>query len=255
MHAFSVFGRDLRQTYLARILQASGHPVLHTTDEIRFLPTVLLPVPTVLADGTVNGTGSKIENFLASVPPNTTIWGSGLESYRSQAEKQGILLKNYSDFPEFAEKNAHLTAEGALQIALDQLPQTIARSHFLVIGYGRIGRKLAAMLSALGGIVTIASRTERNVPYRVDRTGDYRYPLTDYDAIFNTVPAPVLPASHPVKPDCLLVDLASSPGGIEKTADRAVMHALGLPAKTAPKTAAEIMLSVVFSEMEESHAR
>ena len=254
MHAFSVFGRDLRQQYLAQLLQDSGYPVIHTTDEIRFLPTVLLPVPTILADGTVNGTTSDLQNFLASVPANTTIWGSGLESDRNQAAERGVILKNYSDFPDFAEKNAHLTAEGALQIALDRLPQTIARSHFLVIGYGRIGKKLAAMLSALGGIVTIASRTAQNVPYRVDRTGAYQYPLTDYDAIFNTVPAPVLSASHPIKKDCLLVDLASSPGGIEKSSNRTVLHALGLPAKTAPKTAAEIMLSVVLSEMEESHA-
>lgn len=253
MQAFSVFGSDARQTHLAKLLQEAGYPVIHTTDEVRCLSSVLLPVPSVMSDGTVNGTPYTIEKFLEAVPKGTTIWGSGLTPYQKNVLGRWVFLKNYSDHPDFAEKNAQPTAEGALQIAMEQLPKTIHGSHFLVIGYGRIGSRLAAMLAALGGIVTIASRSTPDVPYRVDRTGHYQYPLDAYDAIFNTVPAPIFNQQHcaSTREDCLLVDLASSPGGIAKDSGRTITHALGLPAKVAPKTAAEIMLSVILSETEE----
>ena len=253
MQAFSVFGSDNRQAYLAVLLQTRGYPVVYTTDEIRFLPTVLLPIPSVLPDRTVNSTQRTIKQFLESVPPDTTIWGSGLTPYRNDVADRNISLKNYSDDPAFAEKNAHLTAEGALEIAMAQLPKTICGSQFLVIGYGRIGKRLSSLLAALGGIVTVASRTVPDVSYRVDQTAHYQFPLDEYDAIFNTVPAPVFCAEHcaATRTVCLLIDLASAPGGIAKDGGRTVIHALGLPAKAAPKTAAEIMLSVILSETEE----
>lgn len=250
MHPFSVFGSDARQTHLANLLQQSGYSVVYTTDEICLLPTILLPVPSILPNGIIRGTKQPFEDFLKFVPPGTAIWGSGLTQYQPQAAAQHIFLKNYSDDPQFAEQNALPTAEGALQLAMERLPTTIAGSQFLVIGCGRIGLQLSAMLTALGGTVTLASRGTPTVPYRIDRTAQYQFPLDTYDVVFNTAPAPVFHVDHckAVRDDCLLIDLASAPGGIAADSSRPVLHALGLPAKSAPKTAAKIMLSIILKE-------
>ena len=253
-HSYSVFGGDARQTYLASLLEQCGLPTVHTTDTVRFLETVVLPVPTLTPEGHLRGTRLPFGTLLQAAPPGTVIWGSGLSPYRPLAESLGLHLRDFTDDPSFAEENAVPTAEGAVQLAMEELPTTIQGGRFLVIGYGRIGKALAARLDALGGTVTVASRSEPEHPYRRDRTGVYALPLTDYDAVFNTVPVLIFPESdcRRTREDCLLIDLASPPGGIAKDCGRRLIHALGLPAKTAPKTAARILRDILLKEMEES---
>lgn len=252
--SYSVFGGDARQTYLAALLEQSGLPTVHTTDTVRFLETVVLPVPTLTPEGLLRGTRLPFRTLLQAAPPGTTFWGSGFSPYRPLAEALGIQLRDFTDDPSFAEENAVPTAEGAIQLALQELPTTIQSGRFLVIGYGRIGKALAARLDALGGAVTVASRSDPEHPYRRDCTGTYALPLTDYDAVFNTVPVLVFPESdcRRTREDCLLIDLASAPGGIAKNCGRRLIHALGLPAKTAPKTAARILRDILLKETEES---
>ena len=253
-HSYSVFGGDARQTYLASLLEQSGLPTVHTTDMVRFLEVVVLPIPTVTPDGVLRGTRLPFETLLQAAPAGTVFWGSGFSPYRPAAEALGHLLCDFGDFPAFAEENAVPTAEGAIQLAMEELPVTIQGGSFLVIGYGRIGKALAARLDALGGSVTVASRSEPEHPYRRDRTGAYALPLSDYDAVFNTAPGPVLSQAdcRKTREDCLLIDLASAPGGIAKDCGRRLIHALGLPAKVAPKTAARILRDILLKEMEES---
>ena len=77
-----------------------------------------------------------------------------------------------------------------------------------------------------------------------DETGVYHLGLSQYDAVFNTVPAPVFSSAQiaMLRPDCPYIELASSPGGIAPDAAKpaAYIPAPGLPGKTAPKTAAAI---------------
>ena len=42
------------------------------------------------------------------------------------------------------------TAEGAIQLAMEELPITLHGARVLVIGYGRLGRVLADRLAGLG---------------------------------------------------------------------------------------------------------
>ena len=70
--------------------------------------------------------------------------------------------------------------------------------------------------------------------------------------IFNTVPAPILGKEQLqlLSGDCLLIDLASGAGGIDHPAARSLglrcLHALALPAKTAPVTAGNILCDTVI---------
>ena len=118
------------------------------------------------------------------------------------------------------------TCEGALQLAMEQTEHTLQGASCLVIGYGRIGALLAHKLHALDAAVTVSARSPRDFA-RIEADGmralDTRSlagRLSAFQLIFNTVPAPVLGAAElsSLSTGCLVIDLASLPGGISADA-------------------------------------
>ena len=250
---FSIFGSDARQSWLASLLMQDGYTVVHTHSEIVPADAVILPIPTLNAAQEITGSSLPFPALLAQLPRGSMVWGNCIAAFRSEAERHQIKLFDFAEYEAFAEGNAIPTAEGALQLVMQELPGTIFGGKFLVIGYGRIGKALTARLLALGADVTVARRSAcEPLPCRCDRSGVYRYPLCEYDAIFNTAPHAVFSENdcQKTKQDCLLIDLASAPGGICRTTARRLIHATGLPAKTAPKAAAEIMKTIILTETE-----
>ena len=81
--------------------------------------------------------------------------------------------------------------------------------------------------------------------------------LKKYDVIINTVPHIILNEERlkHVKKDCLLIDLASNPGGIDKTAVKdnqlKFVWALSLPGKVAPTTSAEFIKDTIYNIIKE----
>ena len=81
--------------------------------------------------------------------------------------------------------------------------------------------------------------------------------LEDMDFIVNTVPARVLTEGMLclIRPDTLLLELASPPGGFDKTlAVNIGLRALaapGLPGETAPLSAARLLQKAVYAAVEE----
>ena len=69
------------------------------------------------------------------------------------------------------------TAEGAIQLAMEELPITLHGARVLVIGYGRLGRVLADRLAGLKARVSVAARRyadlawAENCGYGVEHTG------------------------------------------------------------------------------------
>ena len=76
----------------------------------------------------------------------------------------------------------------------------------------------------------------------------------------NTVPAAMLTAARVagMKPDALILDLASAPGGTDFEAARAfgirALTAPGLPGKWSPQTAAEAVRDAVYNILEDEKA-
>jgi len=145
-----------------------------------------------------------------------------------------------------------------------ETPYTLWSSRCLVVGYGRCGKVLGRRLAALGADVTATARSPSDLTWiRADglnslATADVPARAGEFDIIFNTVPAPVFGrnALAAVKDprEKLIVDLASTPG-VDLDAAREfgmkAFHALSLPGKVAPKTAAQIIAHVVGRMMEE----
>ena len=103
------------------------------------------------------------------------------------------------------------------------MPDTLWESRCLVLGFGRVGKQLSLRLQRLGARVTVAVRKDADralleaLGLAHDTVAKYRSPLGQYRVIFNTVPAPVFtPAQYDaIGPACVLIDLASAPGGID----------------------------------------
>ena len=161
--------------------------------------------------------------------------------------------------------NALPTAEGAIQIAMEELPITLHDARVLVIGFGRLGRTLAPRLRALGARVWVSARRyEQRAAAEsmgLGSEGMHRLPdwLCGYDLVLNTVPAPVLGVEElaALKERALVIDLASRPGGVDMDAAATlgvrVIWALSLPGKVAPVTAGRYIKDTIYHIMEESN--
>ena len=155
--------------------------------------------------------------------------------------------------------NAPPTSEGAIQIALEELPITLHNARVLVVGYGRLGKVLARQLRGLGARVSVAARSYEDLAwadvwsYGAERTGELAGWLCAYDLVVNTVPAQVLGEKElgDLKPGCLVIDLASKPGGVDFDAAARlgvkVIWALSLPGKVAPVTAGEAIKRTIYN--------
>ena len=81
-----------------------------------------------------------------------------------------------------------------------------------------------------------------------------------FDAVVNTIPAPVLtrPVLAALRPQSLIVDLASAPGGTDFAAAAALGHtavlASGLPARCAPDSAGTYLAETVLEVIGEREA-
>ena len=273
-----VVGGDQRQVCLAGLLAADGHTVhtfalerageiLETEEEedlagLDLADCVVLPLPALGEDGTVNTPLSRktlsLEAVLDRLRPGQVVCAGRVETAaREAALRRGLAIHDYFAREELAVANAVPTAEGAIQIALEELPITLHGSRALVIGYGRLGRALAPRLAALGARVTVAARRYEALAWAESFGFDacpvkeLRECLCGYDLVVNTVPAPVLGAAElgELKKECVVIDLASLPGGVdleaaERLGIRAV-QALSLPGKVAPATAAAALRQTI----------
>jgi len=158
--------------------------------------------------------------------------------------------------------NAVPTAEGAIQIALEQMPVTLWGANCLLLGCGRIAKLLAQRLQGLGAQVCIAARKYGDRAW-AEASGWQALPidqlngrLRDVQVVFNTVPSLILERSllAQLPKDCLCIDLASRPGLDFEAARELGLHcvwARGLPGKVAPVTAAAAIRNTLYHILEE----
>ncbi len=178
--------------------------------------------------------------------------------------ESGVILNDYAEREEFAVMNAIPTVEGAIEIAISKTPYTIHGSRCLVVGYGRIGKLLSSALRSLGADVCVTARKYSDLAWiaangcKSAHTSSLNEIVSDYNIIFNTVPQMLFDfrVLANTKPDVLLIDLASRPGGMDfevaKRLNRRAIQALSLPGKCAPDTAGDIIKNTIINILEES---
>ena len=281
---FAVVGGDKRTERLAAQLLRDGHRLRSFALEKAALPPeisresclqscvygadcVLLPLPAErggLLHAPLSSEELSMPALVEALWPGQLLIGGGLrEATVSAALRGGLRVADLLRRETLAVGNAALTAEGAIGRMIEQSERALWGGRALVLGWGRIGRILALRLAALGAKVTVAARSARDralaeaLGCRAQDYGELDGTLGDFDFIVNTVPARVLTEGMLclIRPDALLLELASPPGGFDRSlAQNIGLHALaapGLPGQTAPETAALLLRRAVYAVIEE----
>ena len=149
---------------------------------------------------------------------------------------------DYFNRDELIIENCIPTAEGALQIAMEELPTTVFGSKVLILGFGRVAKATAQIFKSLGAKVHIAARKRaalaeaKTLCYSpVLISGLAQADLSSFSVIINTIPAVILSSRllTQISRETLIIDLASKPGGVDFDAasslDLKVVWALSLP--------------------------
>lgn len=290
----AVLGGDMRQLSVTKALSEEGITVemwgidkvfcQNTTialcedwgETISGCSVLVLPLP-VSGDGVrvhcpllSDAASVKLSKVLDLVPRNTLILGGKFNpAIKQMLVDKGLRHIDYFLREELQIKNAIPTAEGAIALAMNELPITLSGANTAVIGYGRIGKVLASKLKLLNANVTVAARKNSDLAFAQscgmnplpivvkDGKNSLEVLCDGYDVIFNTVPAWILDASvvEKLSADTLIIDLASAPGGIDLHAAKArglkVIWALSLPGKNSPFTAGKIIAQTIMQILKE----
>lgn len=273
-----VTGLDRRMSYAAEALTAKakvfGYGLSFTPENVTAVgsPDELSGSVDLILLPMMNSCGSRIptelgkvslrEIALAAKPEALAAGGLIPDAAAEELASLGLRTADYFRSEELQIKNALLTAEGALSVIASQSDEVICGMSILVTGWGRVAKACAKLFAAVGARVTVAARKPSALA-EAGCLGLETVPLTEladraekYRVIVNTVPAPVISAEviRRTQRNCLIVDLASRPGGTDATAcavcGRNFVHALALPGKYAPKTAGGIVAETVIDMFE-----
>lgn len=194
----------------------------------------------------------KIVNNTKIVTGNIT---NEIQNYIKSENNNEII--DVLKFEELTILNSIPSAEGAIQVAMENSLITLHNSNCLVLGFGRIGKILSKMLLGFGANVFCEARKTQDIAwikaygYSPIHLNELDENLSKFDFIFNTIPHVILDKNNLnfIKKECVIIDLASKPGGIDfEEANKLGLQthwALGLPGKVAPKTAAKYIYEII----------
>ncbi len=283
--SFAIIGGDLRQARLAYGLAKDGYDVsvfgfkdIEFDKEIIVLDSIqsaiknvdiiIAPLPCSIDNETINAPFYTdkiyVTDLFKQMSKNQLFLGGRI------SEKIDKLAKVYKIYPidyfnreELVILNAIPTAEGVMQIAMEEMPTTLHNSRCLILGFGRIGKVLSKMMKGIGAFVTVEARKYSDLAWiksydyegiHINKLGEV---LGEFDIIINTVPSVILDRELllKIRKDCLVIDVASKPGGVdfEMARDLGVktIWALSLPGKVAPNTAGDIIKDTVMNIIDE----
>jgi dipicolinate synthase subunit A len=283
---YLVAGGDLRFARLAEFLALSGCFVYTVGFDSGIVPSenvhslksivnlservdyLILPLP-VSNDGVninmpFSGNSLPISQAANVLKEGGIAFGGRItDNVKGIFSSQGKEIIDYSLREEFAVLNAKVTAEGAVQAAMEETESILSGQKILILGMGRIAKCLIHILNGFGADITAASRRYDHMAWAevygcksldINTLGEN---LTEYDIIFNTVPEVILDREKLsyIGRNCLVIDLASKPGGVDfDTAASLGIRAiwlLSLPGRTAPLTAGVNIGKTIFNILNE----
>lgn len=259
----AIFGADMGKTRHADNVTKCAA----VEDAIRGSSACILPLPYSVDGIRINCPAGnfdiRLQRLFEQLAPGTLVCGGRFDATSdAYARRAGVTLVDYYSREEFCIANTAPTAEGAISIAMNELPVTLCNSSVIVYGCGRVARTLALTLGALHAKVTVAARKREDLiwakingffPHYI-----YDLPKGHFDAVFNTVPAPVLTREilSAFDEGTLILELSSRPGGIDMPAaselGMRVVWALSLPGKVAPVSAGRALGDCLISILKEN---
>jgi len=248
MKNYCILGTDNRSVKLRELYLKEGNKISDYIDG----DYIIAPIPFSRDGEKVNGeilTLNEILN-LPNIQDKVIFSGAISNNIKARLKESNVKYYDLMELDEVAILNAIPTAEGAISTAMEMTDFTLCESNILVMGFGRIGKILSKMLHGIGANVYVEARKEKDLamvramgytPVNLDDLDKY---LNKFDIIFNTIPTTILDKDKLdiVNKNCSIIDLASSPGGIDfeyaKVIGINVVWALALPGKVAPLSSA-----------------
>lgn len=230
-----VAGGDLRQIYLADYLSTRFYVKKYALGE-KMLPVEILKgfdiiiLPMIIStDGeNLNAPFSEetvpISKLVHCLKENGRVFGGNFpSSLKGIFTSHGYKVFEYMSRDELVIKNCIPTAEGALQLALEQLPVTVKDLDTLVLGFGRVGKVTAEVFKSIGANVVATARKNSDLAFgeamkiKMKKTSETLKSPQGIKLVINTVPALLVDKKvlDKLDKDCLVIDLASRPGGVD----------------------------------------
>ncbi len=279
--SFAVIGGDTRMVYAAQTLYNEGYKVKRAATELNDTPCGVPNVPVTEAaesdvlifglpfskDGKTlyapfGAQTMSVREPIGDARSNRFIFAGMLSSGRCEHVFPGPVTDYYYDEP-FTLFNAMLTAEALVMHLMRALPCALFGTEIAVLGYGRIGAYLTRMLLSLGARVTVFARSPVQLASAA-LNGAAAVPLQELGnvcsacrALVNTVPAAVCGKKElcALAENCLLIECASPPYGIDAAAAERMGFsytlAAGLPGKYAPEAAGAAVAHTVTRRLRE----
>ena len=185
--SIAVVGGDLRIVKLIEMLNSDGYKVytyalenseeLLNLDSVEMCPTleeavsyskvVVGPVP-LSSDrkrlSTPFGRNNvDLEEFVKCLKGKYLIAGN--IGIKDQLDNNNIQFTDLLKREEFSVLNTIATAEGTIQIAMEETQRTVHGSNVLVMGFGRIGKVLSKMLDGIGAKVYCEARKNEDISW------------------------------------------------------------------------------------------
>ena len=275
----TVIGADMRQIYMIDDLYDKGYTIYtyginndFLTNKIRKTASLseaieksnilICPIPFTKNNKDIAFLDlyedKNIKHFMECLNVNHCIFAGLIPDYLSNhCTKNGIAFYDFMKMNDVAILNAIATAEGTIVEAIKRSQINLHNSRCLVLGFGRCAQILAKKLKAFDANICICARNKDACALAIA----YGYSsvildkldtkLDSFDFIFNTIPAVILTKSklEKLSPHVTIIDIASSPGGIDYTASENLnLNAslcLGLPGIYSPKSSGEILANVI----------
>ena len=169
----------------------------------------ILPIPTTRDGKTVNGGEMGLCELAEKMRPGETVLLYGApEEFKDVLYARGVTLIDASEDSEYLEVGAELTAQGAVAKIFTESRKAPRDIRAGIIGYGRIGRRLASLFAFLGAEVCVFT-SRQGLCEDLGRLGIKAFgiydlplirahadccdnPFSGLDILINTAPAAVL---------------------------------------------------------------
>ncbi len=282
---FSIIGGDLRTVKLAEMLSKENEVYIYGLEQsyicendstnkkninicksleevLQKSKIILGPMPLSKDGENINAPFSndkiKIKDIIEKLDEEKTFIAGAIKKDIYEINRS-IKIIDLMEQEELTVLNTIATAEGTIQVAIENTERNIHESKVLILGFGRVAKVVAKKFKALDAYVTCAARKQEDMAWiktlgyectDIIKIGEN---LQDFDIIINTVPKMILTKRELryINNNAIVIDLASKPGGVDfdsaKELKTKCIWALALPGKVSPVTSAQYIKNTIYN--------